>query len=40
MKMEHTLHAQGDGVVAEISVEAGAQVAEGARLLVIEAAEE
>jgi 3-methylcrotonyl-CoA carboxylase alpha subunit len=36
MKMEHALHAHGDGVVAEVTVEAGAQVAEGARLLVID----
>jgi 3-methylcrotonyl-CoA carboxylase alpha subunit len=36
MKMEHALHAHGDGVVADVLVEAGAQVAEGARLLVIE----
>jgi 3-methylcrotonyl-CoA carboxylase alpha subunit len=36
MKMEHALHAHGDGVVADVTVEAGAQVAEGARLLVIE----
>jgi 3-methylcrotonyl-CoA carboxylase alpha subunit len=36
MKMEHVLHAHGDGVVAGVLVEAGAQVAEGARLLMIE----
>ena len=39
MKMEHALHAHGDGVVAEVMVEAGAQVAEGTRLLVIESGE-
>jgi 3-methylcrotonyl-CoA carboxylase alpha subunit len=39
MKMEHALLAQGDGVVVEIAVEPGAQVSEGARLLVIEASE-
>ena len=36
MKMEHALHAHGDGFVADVMVEAGAQVAEGARLLLIE----
>jgi 3-methylcrotonyl-CoA carboxylase alpha subunit len=37
MKMEHALHAHADGVVTEIAFEPGAQVAEGARLIVIEA---
>jgi 3-methylcrotonyl-CoA carboxylase alpha subunit len=37
MKMEHTLHAHADGVVTEVAFEPGAQVAEGARLIVIEA---
>jgi 3-methylcrotonyl-CoA carboxylase alpha subunit len=36
MKMEHALLAQSDGVVDDVVVEAGAQVAEGARLLVIQ----
>jgi 3-methylcrotonyl-CoA carboxylase alpha subunit len=36
MKMEHALHAHADGLVADVMVEAGAQVAEGARLLLIE----
>jgi 3-methylcrotonyl-CoA carboxylase alpha subunit len=36
MKMEHALLAQSDGVVDDIAVEAGAQVSEGARLLVIQ----
>jgi biotin carboxyl carrier protein len=35
MKMEHSLNAHADGVVAEVTVEAGSQVPEGARLLVI-----
>jgi 3-methylcrotonyl-CoA carboxylase alpha subunit len=39
MKMEHALQAHGDGLVAEVMVEAGAQVAEGARLLIIETGE-
>ena len=37
MKMEHALHAHADGIVAEVLVEPGSQVAEGVRLLVIEA---
>ncbi len=36
--MEHTLHAPIDGVVTEIAVAAGAQVAEGAKVMVIEPA--
>ena len=35
MKMEHTLHAPIEGTVAEIAVTADAQVAEGAKLMVI-----
>jgi 3-methylcrotonyl-CoA carboxylase alpha subunit len=35
MKMEHTLTAPTDGVVAEIAVAADAQVAEGAKIMVI-----
>ncbi len=35
MKMEHTLHAQIDGRVAEIAVAQDAQVAEGAKVMVI-----
>ena len=38
MKMEHTLTAPFDGVVGEIAVEPDAQVAEGAKMMVIEAA--
>ena len=38
MKMEHTLHAPIDGTVAEIAVTADAQVAEGAKVIVIAAA--
>ena len=38
MKMEHTLAAPIDGVVAEIAVAADAQVAEGAKVMVIEPA--
>ena len=38
MKMEHTLVAPIDGVVAEIAVAANAQVPEGAKLMLIEAA--
>jgi 3-methylcrotonyl-CoA carboxylase alpha subunit len=37
MKMEHAIVASRDGVVTEIAVVAGAQVAEGARILDIEA---
>ncbi|HKO89930.1 MAG TPA: acetyl-CoA carboxylase biotin carboxyl carrier protein subunit, partial [Polyangiaceae bacterium] len=40
MKMEHTLHASVDGVVAELSVQERDQVAEGSTLLVLEAAPE
>jgi len=36
MKMEHTLRAQFAGIVAEVAVGAGAQVVEGARIMVIE----
>ena len=36
MKMEHALLSPRDGVVAEVSGEAGAQVAEGARLVTLE----
>ncbi len=39
MKMEHTLVASGDGVVAEITAKANAQVAEGAKLMSIETQE-
>ena len=35
MKMEHTLHSPVDGAVAEIAVAADAQVAEGAKVMVI-----
>jgi 3-methylcrotonyl-CoA carboxylase alpha subunit len=35
MKMEHTLHALAAGTVTEVAAEAGSQVAEGARLIVI-----
>ncbi len=35
MKMEHTLTAPGDGVVSDIAVSAGAQIAEGARLMTV-----
>jgi 3-methylcrotonyl-CoA carboxylase alpha subunit len=35
MKMEHALLAPQDGTVSEIAAEAGAQVKEGARLMVI-----
>jgi 3-methylcrotonyl-CoA carboxylase alpha subunit len=38
MKMEHTIHAPGDGVVAELLYGVGDQVAEGAELLRLEAA--
>ena len=37
MKMEHTLHAPIDGTVAEIAVAVDAQVAEGAKVMVIAA---
>ena len=40
MKMEHGLTAPFDGVVAELSAEAGAQVSEGAVLVRVEAASE
>ena len=36
MKMEHAIVASRDGVVMDIAVVAGAQVAEGARILDIE----
>jgi 3-methylcrotonyl-CoA carboxylase alpha subunit len=36
MKMEHALLAPRDGIVAEIVAAAGAQVAEGARIMTIE----
>ena len=35
MKMEHALVAPRDGIVSEVAAEAGQQVAEGARLVVI-----
>jgi 3-methylcrotonyl-CoA carboxylase alpha subunit len=38
MKMEHTLHAPHDGVVAELHYAVGDQVAEGGALLRLEAA--
>jgi 3-methylcrotonyl-CoA carboxylase alpha subunit len=37
MKMEHTLHAHADGIVADVAVEPGAQLSEGARILTIDA---
>lgn len=37
MKMEHALHAHANGTVTEVLAEVGSQVAEGTRLLVIEA---
>jgi len=37
MKMEHALIAPCDGVVGEIVAEIGGQLAEGARILAIEA---
>jgi 3-methylcrotonyl-CoA carboxylase alpha subunit len=37
MKMEHVLHAHADGVVADVAVEPGVQLPEGARILTIEA---
>jgi 3-methylcrotonyl-CoA carboxylase alpha subunit len=40
MKMEHTLVAPIDGTVAEIAVAADAQVAEGAKVMVIEPVKE
>ena len=39
MKMEHTLTSPIDGTVSEIAVTADAQVAEGAKVMVITAAE-
>jgi 3-methylcrotonyl-CoA carboxylase alpha subunit len=39
MKMEHTLVAPMDGIVAEIAVEKDAQVAEDAKVMVIEPAD-
>jgi len=38
MKMEHTLTAPIDGTVSELTVAADAQVAEGAKVMVIEPA--
>ena len=38
MKMEHVLVAPADGEVAEVAAEPGAQVAEGARLIVLKQA--
>ncbi len=40
MKMEHTLLAPSDGVVTSVSVTAGEQVAEGAPVAAIEAAQD
>jgi 3-methylcrotonyl-CoA carboxylase alpha subunit len=40
MKMEHALVAPLDGIVADVAVEAGVQVAEGATILSIQGAEE
>jgi 3-methylcrotonyl-CoA carboxylase alpha subunit len=37
--MEHALVAPADGTVTEVAAEVGAQVAEGARLVVIEFAD-
>ena len=39
MKMEHTLTAPCTGIVAEIAVAAGSQIAEGARVMTIEPTE-
>jgi 3-methylcrotonyl-CoA carboxylase alpha subunit len=39
MKMEHVLTAPADGEVAEVAAEPGAQVAEGARLIVMRTGE-
>jgi 3-methylcrotonyl-CoA carboxylase alpha subunit len=39
MKMEHALVAPSDGEVAEIAAEPGAQVAEGARLIILKTEE-
>jgi biotin carboxyl carrier protein len=36
MKMEHTLHAPADGLVTEIAVALGAQVAEGTKVIVVQ----
>ena len=36
MKMEHTLQARVDGQISELNTEVGAQVDEGAVLLVVE----
>jgi 3-methylcrotonyl-CoA carboxylase alpha subunit len=36
MKMEHTLRAPFDGQVAQVTVDAGAQVVEGAQIMVLE----
>jgi 3-methylcrotonyl-CoA carboxylase alpha subunit len=38
MKMEHALTAPIDGTVAEVAAAPGSQIAEGAKVLVIEAA--
>jgi 3-methylcrotonyl-CoA carboxylase alpha subunit len=38
MKMEHTINAPGDGIVAELLFAVGDQVPEGAELLRLEAA--
>ncbi|MGA2567560.1 MAG: acetyl-CoA carboxylase biotin carboxyl carrier protein subunit, partial [Pseudolabrys sp.] len=38
MKMEHTLHAPIDGTVTEIAVAQDAQVAEGAKVMLIDPA--
>ena len=40
MKMEHALLAPYDGMVSEISAEVGAQVAENAKIMRIEAAQQ
>jgi 3-methylcrotonyl-CoA carboxylase alpha subunit len=39
MKMEHALLAPADGEVAEVAAEPGAQVSEGARLILLKADE-
>jgi 3-methylcrotonyl-CoA carboxylase alpha subunit len=36
MKMEHTLRAPFDGQVTQVAVDAGAQVVEGAQIMVLE----
>ena len=40
MKMEHALLAPHDGVVSEIAAQVGAQIAENAKIMMIEAAQQ